>query len=350
MALPICLFSSVRSRFLLTSLIVKTTLPGELPGASVVAKTARPVRHRLEYLAFRLIVCAVAALPLRASVRLAEGLAYLFARVLPRKLVRGDVARANLRRAFPEKSDDDIDRIVQGMWNHLFRMVLEIVQLPRKVSRDRMANVFTFRNRDETVRALCSGRPVIILGGHFGNWEIGNVAFGIFGFPVNAVARDLDNPFLHDWFLKVRSGSGGRLISKRGGGAEMTDVLDRRGLLGLLCDQDAGGRGLFVPFFGHDASTFKSIGLLAMEYRALIIVGYANRLPDDFESRRWVRYEVGTEAILDPVEFENVVEITRAYTGALERAIRRAPEQYFWVHRRWKSTPRQRIRRQGRAA
>jgi KDO2-lipid IV(A) lauroyltransferase len=310
-----------------------------------VAKSVRPVRHRLEYFAFRLVVCAVAALPLRTSVKIAEGFAFLFAKVLPQKMVRGNVARENLRLAFPNRTPYEIEDLVLGMWWHLFRMVVEIVQLPRKVGRDNMADVFTFRNRDETVRALCSGRPVLVLGGHFGNWEVGNVAFGAFGFPVNGVARDLDNPYLHDWFLRIRRKSGGKLISKRGGGGEMTDVLARRGLLGLLCDQDAGDKGLFVPFFGRDASTFKSIALLAMEYRALVVVGYSIRLPDDFVNAHWVRYEIGCEEIIDPDECGGVDEITRRYTAALERAICRAPEQYFWVHRRWKSKPRERVKR-----
>lgn len=310
-----------------------------------MAKSVRPVRHRLEYLAFRLVVCAVAALPLRTSVRSAEGFAFLFARVLPQKMVRGHVARENLRLAFPNRTPGEIEDLVLGMWRHLFRMVVEIVQLPRKVGRDNMADVFTFRNRDETVRALCSGRPVLVLGGHFGNWEVGNVAFGAFGFPVNGVARDLDNPYLHDWFLRIRRKSGGKLISKRGGGGEMTEVLARRGLLGLLCDQDAGDKGLSVPFFGREASTFKSIALLAMESRALVVVGYSVRLPDDFANAHWVRYEIGCEEIIDPDECGGVDEITRRYTAALERAIRRAPEQYFWVHRRWKSKPRERAKR-----
>jgi KDO2-lipid IV(A) lauroyltransferase len=315
-----------------------------------VAKATRSIRHRLEYVGFRLVVCVIAALPLRASVKLANAVAFLFARLLPQKVVRGRVARENLRQAFPERSEAEIEQLVLGMWRHLFRMVVEIVQLPRKVGRDNMADVFTFRNRDETVRALCSGRPVLVLGGHFGNWEVGNVAFGAFGFPVNGVARDLDNPYLHNWFLKIRRKSGGKLISKRGGGGEMTDVLARRGLLGLLCDQDAGDKGLFVPFFGRNASTFKSIALLAMEYRALVVVGYALRLPDDFQNAHWVRYEIGCEEIIDPDECRDVEEITYRYTAALERVVRRAPEQYFWVHRRWKSQPRERRRKVKAAA
>ena len=125
----------------------------------------------------------------------------------------------------------------------------------------------------------------------------------------------------------------------------MLGFLEARGQLAMLCDQDAGGSGLFVDFFGKPASTFKSIALLALEYRAVICVSYARRLPDNFAANRWVKYELGTEEIIDTAEFDGpnaVRELTEQYTAALERAIRRAPEQYFWVHRRWKSQPRQR--------
>ena len=133
----------------------------------------------------------------------------------------------------------------------------------------------------------------------------------------------------------------------------MVEFLERRGNLALLGDQDAGKKGLFVPFFGSDASTFKSIALLAIQYRAVICVGYARRLPDDFRSSRWVRYELGCEEIIDPLEHDGpdaIREITVRYTAALERIVRLAPEQYFWVHRRWKSRPKERRKRARRAA
>jgi KDO2-lipid IV(A) lauroyltransferase len=199
---------------------------------------------------------------------------------------------------------------------------------------------------------MCSGRPVIVLSGHFGNWEIANSTFGVFGFRMGVVARDLDNTYLHDWFQAFREGTGHRLLSKRGGGASMVEILERRGHLALLGDQDAGKKGLFVPFFGKDASTFKSIALLAVQYNALICVGYARRLKDDFENNPWVQYELGCEAIFDPLTTQTpdpIRELTVQYTAALERVVRRAPEQYFWVHRRWKSAPRARIKRPARA-
>jgi KDO2-lipid IV(A) lauroyltransferase len=133
------------------------------------------------------------------------------------------------------------------------------------------------------------------------------------------------------------------MMLKKGDFDEMVLLLNKGGNLGLLCDQDAGPRGVFVDFFGTPASTFKSIALLALEYDALVMVGYSIRIDDTSGDHWWPRFEVGCEALIDPREIQSndpVGEITRQYTKALERAIRRAPEQYFWLHRRWKSEPR----------
>jgi len=201
------------------------------------------------------------------------------------------------------------------------------------------------RNRKQVVNTLCQGRPVLVLGGHFGNWEVSMATFGLFGFPMGVIAREMDNPLLHDWFARAREEAGHRLYLKQGHFDGMAKLLQAGGNLALLGDQDAGRRGAFVDFFGRPASTFKSIALMALEYDALIVVGYGIRLEDDFLNSRWARYEIGCEEIIDPRDLQTddeVREITERYTAALERAIRRAPEQYFWVHRRWKSEPRQR--------
>jgi KDO2-lipid IV(A) lauroyltransferase len=306
-------------------------------------------RHIAEYVAFRIVVCLVDMVPLRASIRLSETLAFVIHRLLPRKLTRYNVARDNIRQAFGAKFNDaQIDGIIRGMWVHLFRVIAEIVQVRRKLRLYNCADVVEFRGRDESVRRLCSGRPVIIVSGHFGNWEVAIGTFGMFGFPMGVVARDLDNPYLHRWFEKFREQTGHRLISKKGGGADMLATLERRGHLALMGDQDAGSSGLFVDFFGKPASTFKSIALVALEYRAYLAVGYARRLPDDFEKNRWVKYEIGHADLIDPEQYtgpDAVREITQRFTTALERAIELAPEQYFWVHRRWKSVPRARKKR-----
>lgn len=303
------------------------------------------VAHLAQYAVFRTLVCVLNLLPVTACIRLAECAAFII-RLLPRKLTRYEVARDNIRQSFGDTlSDRQIDNMIDRMWVHLFRMIPEMVQIPRKLKLYNCADVIKFKNRDESVRCLATGRPVLLLSGHFGNWEVAMTTFGLFGFPAGVVARDLDNPYLDAWFRRFRKSTGHRLISKKGGGGNIVKILERRGHVGLLGDQDAGSGGLFVDFFGRPASTFKSIALLAMEFRAYICVGYARRLPDDFENNRWVTYELGNEEFIDPLEYDGpdaIVQITERYTKALERIVRLAPEQYFWVHRRWKSVPRQR--------
>lgn len=297
-----------------------------------------------EYLIFRTLVCMVQALPLWWCAPLAEGMALLIRHGLPRRWTRYEIARANLRAAFGGCYDDrDIDRIIHRMWVHLFRLLGEMVHLPRKVRLNNIVESIEFRGKTDALRALCSGRPVLLLSGHFGNWEMAISIFGLFGFRMGLVARELDNPYLNRWFLRFRKYTGHRPIPKKGGFDVLTQLLGLGGNLALLADQDAGSNGVFVDFFGRAASTHKSIALLALEYEALICVGYARRL-DETLSNGWPRYELGCEEVIDPLDHASgdaVREITQRYTAALERAIRRSPEQYFWVHRRWKSFPRE---------
>jgi len=302
------------------------------------------LRHRLEFFVFQTFICIIDSLSPRTTAQLARGLAFVVHYGLPRKWTRYAVARDNLIRAFGEQySEKQREQLVYDMWVHLFRTTAETVQSARKLHLHSYRQLVDFADFTRTNEAICSGRRVLMLGGHFGNWEIGTTLFGLWGFPMGVVAREMDNPYLHDWFRQQRENTGHRLLLKSGDFDEMTALLSKGGNLGLLCDQDAGPRGIFVDFFGSPASTFKSIALLALEYDALVMVGYSIRRPDRFDESTWSRFEVGCETVIDPRHVQSgdpVGEITRQFTSALERAIRRAPEQYFWVHRRWKSEPR----------
>ncbi len=323
--------------------------------------SARSLRNWLEYVGFRGVVCLLQMLSARQTARIAEALGWLFVDVLPKKLTRYDVASENITQAFNSnlKSNDsfnpqpstlttqlspaEIHETIRGMWKHLFRLVAEAVQLPRVMTLTNCRDIVVFRNRKMVLQAFCSGRPVIILGGHFGNWEVSTATFGLFGMPMGIVGRAIDNPLINDWFVRSREATGHRLIDKSGAASEMVALMEASGYLGLLCDQDAGGKGMFVNFFGRPASTFKSIALMALQYNAILVVGYGLRLPDDFINARWSQFEIGCEDVIDPATIEAddpIREITQRFTSALERAVRRAPEQYFWVHRRWKSEPR----------
>lgn len=307
------------------------------------------IRHGAEYLVFRTLVCVIQSLSPRMCLRVSRLLGNFVHSVLPRRLTRYDVARENLKNAFGSRySDRQIDEIILRMWIHLFRMIAEMVQLPRRLRLDNVTRQIVFRNKPDVVRALCSGRAVILLSGHFGNWEMAISIFGLFGFRMGLVARELDNPYLNRWFRRFRRYTGHRPIPKQGGGGSMVSLLEKGGSLAMLGDQDAGSSGMFVDFFGRSASTHKSIGLLALEYQALICVGYARRLENETLPNGWPCFELGCEEVVDAREFtggDAVRQITQRYTAALERVVRRSPEQYFWVHRRWKSVPRSRAER-----
>ncbi|MEZ6049850.1 MAG: lysophospholipid acyltransferase family protein [Planctomycetaceae bacterium] len=341
--------------------------------------SVKPLRIWLEYVGFRCVTSMLQMLSARQTARIADTLGWLFVNVLPKKLTRYQIAYDNISRAFASpvkdttledrdvigpqsqisnlKSEserslhpqpatlnpDDIHEMIRRMWVHLFRLIAETVQLPRVMTLTNCREIVVFRNRKRVLESYCSGRPVIVLGGHFGNWEVSTATFGLFGLPMGIVGRSIDNPLINDWFVKSRQATGHLLIDKHGAAPEMVALMEAGGNLGLLCDQDAGGKGMFVDFFGQPASTFKSIALMALQYNAILLVGYGIRLPDDFINSRWSRFELGCEEVIDPLTIDAddpIREITQRFTSALERAVRRAPEQYFWVHRRGKSEPR----------
>ena len=299
----------------------------------------------LVYLVVRVVVGVAQALTIEQS--------YAFADILARILYRVDarhrkVGLENLRMAFGDRySEGERDAIVRGVYRHFCRMMMEMLHIPRKLHLTSWRDRITLVDHEAVMDRLMKGGPLIMLTGHFGNWEMAGYLFGVFGFPPNSVARTLDNPHLDRFLRSFRERTGQKMIPKTGGYDRILEVLQSGGVLSFLADQDAGERGMFVEFFGRPASTHKSIALLAIEHRAPVVVGFARRVGAGF------RYEVGCDAIIEPEEWTGTAEdarlLTQRYTTALERIIRRDPEQYLWLHRRWKHQPKPRGRRRAAA-
>ena len=220
-------------------------------------------------------------------------------------------------------------------------MLVEIVHIPRKLHVHNWKDHCRLVNGERFFDAMLSGRPLLIVTGHFGNWEMAGYAVALGGFRAHAIARPLDNPYVDDYLRGFRERTGQKLLAKHGDFDKMQQVLDSGGVIATLADQDAGQRGLFVDFFGRPASTHKAVALMALEHRVPIIVVGATRIDGV--------YEVTTADIIYPEHFDNTPEavraITQRFTADLERLIRRAPDQYFWVHRRWKHQPQPRGKR-----
>ncbi len=298
------------------------------------------------YLLVRVIVCVLQALSLDTLRRLAAALAWLLYHVDRRHRL---VADDNLRQAFPGRfSDAERDRMVRAVYLHFCNLLMEIALAPRLLS------IGTWRRHVDMARGwllldrLLSGRPCLVVTGHFGNWEIGGYTLGLLGFRTSAIARDLDNPFLDQFLRRFRERNGQGLIAKNGEVHKILAVLTQNGVLATLGDQDAGPRGLFVDFFGRPASTHKAIALLALEHGVPLLVLGVRKVGEP------MRYQIVVEEQILPEDYgtrtDAVAAMTQRFTAALERLIREAPEQYFWLHRRWKHQPQARRTRETKQA
>ena len=294
----------------------------------------------LVYAAVRVVVAVVQMLSLRSAYKLAAGLAWLAYHVDRR---HREVARDNLRHAFPERfrdapdAEEACDRTVRAVYRHFCTLLIEIIQTPRRLTLANWRDYAILPDGGALLRVLLSGRPVLIATGHFGNWELAGYILNLLGFTTHAIARPLDNPYLDAYLRRFREHTGQKILAKKGDFDRMTEVLASGGILATLADQDAGQRGLFVDFFNRPASTHKAIALMAMEYEVLIMVTGVVRVGEP------MRYQVVLEDVIDPRDYANqpdpVRAITQRYMSALERIIRAYPEQYFWLHRRWKHQP-----------
>ena len=173
-------------------------------------------------------------------------------------------------------------------------MIAEIAQTPRKVHETNWKEHSHIVNQELFVRTLLSGRPLVLISGHFGNFELGGYLMGLFGFPTYTVARALDNPYLDRFVNDFRGRTGQYMLPKKGSGADIQSVLERGGILTLLGDQAAGQRQCWVNFFGKPASTHKAVSVFSLGNDAPTMVSYARRVGKP------LHYEVGPAAICDP--------------------------------------------------
>jgi KDO2-lipid IV(A) lauroyltransferase len=248
-------------------------------------------------------------------------------------------ALANLRPALGAQYDErQLKRIAQRSFEHFAQLYLiEMAMTPRLITHWSWAKYVELGDLGAALRELLSERGTILLTAHFGNFELLGYVISRLGLPLNVVMRPLDNPLLNEYLMSTRASGGLSLLLKRGAAQSFDDVLARGGALCFIADQDAGRKGVFADFFSRKASWYKSIGLLAMHRRVPIIVGSAARVRPGFH------YRIEVQRIIRPEEWEAqeapLEWITQTYAHALEQAIRRHPEQYLWVHRRWKTRP-----------
>lgn len=318
-------------------------------------KKKRPTPRWLQaplYLAIRSAMSVPLIAGPKNSLRAARGIARRFANLHANRK-RLDRAREHLEIAFPDWPDARRREHAVRAYEHLFQLGAELAFLPRLMNEDNWPRHVLVEEAGPALRAVLHGRPVIFISGHCGNWELVGYAMALMGLRLHAVYRPLDLKPLDAWVRETRARRGMILVDKFGAVRTLPKVIAPHagGIgspVGFVADQNAGDRGVFVPYFGRLASTYKSIGLLALQFDAVVLCGAARRMAADEPAPPGlhpdIRYRVEMHDLITPEEYraheDPLFYLTARYRRAIESMVRAAPEQYLWMHRIWKSRPR----------
>jgi len=307
--------------------------------AEAIRRRRKKKKHNLfvdwlVYVALRILVVFLYCFDVEANLNAACFLGRLLWKHYHRGRKR---ALENLGASFPEKSEQWRWQVGRRSFEHIVMLVIDVLFTQRLVKKYNWRNYSRYKNVERAKWLMQEGNGLLMVAGHYGNFEIMGYLLGLFGFNVYSVARPLDNRFINRYLYDVRRRAGQKIIDKKGAAGLMADISSDGATLCFIADQDAGKKGVFVDFFGRKASTYKSIGLLAIANNIPIGVGYSRRIDNRFY------FEIGINRIIFPEEWAEKDDplkwVTAEYTKAIEEFVREEPSQYWWLHRRWKHRP-----------
>lgn len=302
-----------------------------------MAKKSKPLVW-LEYAAARGLLGFLSILPRRAALSVATAAAMAAYHLLG-KLRR--VARTNLRIAFPEKDAAHHKHLAKGAFKNLGRVLGEFSQF-HKATPETLERTIEFQVDPEVYaeyqRLKSEGRGMIIVSPHLGNWEMLVFGWATYDGPMSYLARPLDNPLLEKLTADMRKKFGNRPINKTNSILTAARVLREEGLLGILADVNAHPKeGVFVPFFGIPACTSGGVAMLAIRTNSAIVPMCGAW---DEEKQHYIGVHGNVIYAADTGDRQrDIVETTAAFTAEVERLIRRFPDQWLWIHKRWKTRP-----------
>lgn len=293
-------------------------------------------QNQAEYLATRLVLTAIETLPRNASIAAGVRIGRLAYRLASGLRATGE---RNLQLAYPEKSQAERDRILRASFESLGRLLAEFSRFDNHTTQS-ISEIAEYDKAGlaRVLAARKSGRGVIFLTLHLGAWELLSFTHSVLHEPLAFMVRRLDNPLLEKFVNRRRTRYGNETIDKKDAVRRALKVLREGGTLGILADLNTQPQeGVFVPFFGIPACTTAGVALFALRTNAIIIPVCA-----PFHAMEG-KYVLQAQP---PIEFTrtgdneiDIIEITRLCTAALERFVRRYPEQWLWIHKRWRTRP-----------
>lgn len=286
--------------------------------------------HYAQYFAIRGAVAALDRLSIRRAGRIGEWIGALGYRPLG---IRRAVVERQVRAAFPGLAEPEVLRIARASYEHLGRTSIEAA-LISALSPDQVRAMFVgVEGADALAAARAEGKGVLLVSGHLGNWELAGAFVAASGVPIEAVARGMENPLFDRYITRTRHDLGMTVIHDAEAVRRVPRAMREGKAVAMLVDQGAVGlASTWVPFFGRYAKTPRGPAVFALRLGAPVVFATALRQPDG----RYVMYYERVPVQPTGDREADVDRIVMDYTATLERWIRRAPEQYFWHHRRWK--------------
>jgi len=301
-------------------------------------KNHNPIIDYLQYLALRVLVVFLYLFDVETNLNFT----CFLGRLLWKRYHRGRKrALDNLRASFPGKSEQWYWQTCRRSFEHIAMLAVDVLFTPRLVKKGNWRDYSQFKTTERAKWLMKEGNGMLMIAAHYSNFEILGYMLGLFGFNVYSIARPLDNKFISNYLYEVRQRVGQKIIDKKGAAELMDNITSDGATLCFIADQDAGRKGIFVDFFGRKASTYKSIGLLAITNNIPIGVGYSRRVDNRFF------FEICVPRIIFPKEWADkddpLLWVTAEYTKAIEDFVREDPSQYWWLHRRWKHRPKEEL-------
>jgi KDO2-lipid IV(A) lauroyltransferase len=245
---------------------------------------------------------------------------------------RRRIALDNLARAYPNMPMAERERIARGVFEHFARMLLELIRFG-KLSGSEMLALSEIEGGERVRQAYEAGTGLILIGAHFGYWEMQGLTNPLCWRPISVMARPIDNPRLHDMLERIRACTGNAVIYRQGSIRKVLRTLSANSGVAILIDQHLHGQEIVhVDFFGRPAATTSIVASLALRTGATVIPAFGLPLPGG-------RYRFIYEQPVEPPKDgrpESIHDFTQRCTSVIERYVRQYPELWLWMHRRWR--------------
>lgn len=292
------------------------------------------IKDLIEYMLARLLLGMFGSIPRRIAHPAARVVAWLGFHLALRQRLAG---LHNLRMAMPELTDQQRLTILCGSFQNLGRLLVEFSHF-HELTKDNISEFVFYDGLENYLEAVRGSRGVIVLTAHFGAWELSSFAHSIYGYPMKFVARPIDNPRVEELIFKYRTMGGNAPIPRQSAGREILKALRQNEAVGILFDQNTTrDEGVFVEFFGIPAATTPAVAAFALRTGAAVVPGFL--IWEEKLGKHRLCFDPPLKLIETGDRARDVFENTRLFNKVLESYVRKYPDQWLWIHRRWKTRP-----------